>query len=138
MNRFYLPTLCGLIAFGFLVGWVADPVDGRSEFSKAWQKKYVGDKSSDVQKKLAKAVTAVKKCNVCHDPRKIGGKISKKNRNAYGKALAKLLTKKDKKNTKKINAAFTKVAKLRSGKDKKLPTYGALLKSGKLPVVVKK
>ena len=138
MNRWYVPTLGGMIAFGILVGWVTEPADGRSEFSKAWQKKYVGTKSNDVQKKLAKAVTAVKKCNVCHDPRKIGGKISKKNRNAYGKALAKLLTKKDKKNTKKINDALAKVEKMRAGKDKKTPTFGALLKSGKLPSVVKK
>ena len=50
----------------------------------------------------------------------------------------KLLTKKDKKNTKKINDALTKVEKMGADKKKKLPSFGALLKAGKLPSVVKK
>ena len=138
MKRLYVSALSALMVFGFLTVCVTGRVDGRSEYSKAWQKKYVGDKKTNVQKKLAAAVTKVKKCNVCHDPRKIDGKISKKNRNDYGKALGKLLTKKDKKNTKKINDALTKVEKMGADKKKKLPSFGALLKAGKLPSVVKK
>ena len=109
MKRMYVPVLSALMVFAFLTVCATERVDGRSEYAKAWQKKYVGDKKSDVQKKLAAAVTKVKKCNVCHDPRKIDGKISKKNRNDYGKALGKLLTKKDKKHTKKITDALPKV-----------------------------
>ena len=138
MNRMYVTALSALMLFGLLTVWATQRADGRSEYSKAWQKKYVGDKKTGVQKKLASAVAKVKKCNVCHDPRKIDGKISKKNRNDYGKALSKLLTKKDKKNTKKINDAFTKVEKMSADKKKKRPTFGDLLESGKLPAVVKK
>ena len=138
MKRMYVPVLSALTVFAFLTVCATERVDGRSEYAKAWEKKYVGDKKSGVQKKLAAAVAKVKKCNVCHDPRKIGGKISKKNRNDYGKALSKLLTKKDKKNTKKINDALTKVAKMSADKKKKKPTFGDLLKAGKLPAVVKK
>lgn len=69
------------------------------------------------------------KCNVCHK-----GK-SKKDRNAYGEALAKLLDKKeDKENVEKIREALTAVAKESSDPAKAdAPTFGALIEEGKLP-----
>jgi predicted adenine nucleotide alpha hydrolase (AANH) superfamily ATPase len=102
------------------------------QFFKVFEEKYVGDKSTDVQKSIAAHIERVEKCNVCHDPRKDdSGKASKKNRNPYGEALAKLLTKDDKKDTKKITESLGKVEKEKVEKAKQL--FGELLKEGKLP-----
>jgi len=78
---------------------------------------------------LAAAVETAK-CNVCHV-----GK-SKKDRNAYGEALAERLDKKeDAKNVEKIRRALEEVAALPSEPGKAdAPTFGALIKDGKLPV----
>jgi hypothetical protein len=77
---------------------------------------------------LAAAVETAK-CNVCHV-----GK-SKKDRNAYGNALAEKLDKKeDAKNVEKIRKALEEVASLPSDSAKAdSPTFGALLAEGKLP-----
>jgi hypothetical protein len=77
---------------------------------------------------LAAAVEEAK-CNVCHK-----GK-SKKDHNAYGEALAKLLDKKeDKTNKEKIRQALETVAKESSDPSKPdAPTFGDLLAEGKLP-----
>jgi hypothetical protein len=77
---------------------------------------------------LAAAVETAK-CNVCHV-----GK-SKKDRNAYGNALAEKLDKKeDAKNVEKIRKALEDVEALPSDPAKAdSPTFGALLKEGKLP-----
>jgi predicted adenine nucleotide alpha hydrolase (AANH) superfamily ATPase len=103
------------------------------QFFKVFEEIYVGDKSNDAQKSLATHIERVKKCNVCHDPRKDeDGKVSKKKRNPYGEALAKLLTKDDKKDTKKITTSLTSVAKEKAAESAK-KIYGELLKEGKLP-----
>jgi hypothetical protein len=77
---------------------------------------------------LASAVETAK-CNVCHV-----GK-SKKDRNAYGNALAEKLDKKeDAKNVEKIRKALEEVEALPSDPAKAdSPTFGALIKEGKLP-----
>ena len=69
------------------------------------------------------------KCNVCHV-----GK-NKKDRNAYGDALAELLDKKeDAKNVEKIRQSLEKVAAMPSDPAKAdAPTFGALIEQGKLP-----
>ena len=69
------------------------------------------------------------KCNVCHK-----GK-SKKDHNAYGDALAKLLDKKaDKENKDKIREALAAVAKESSDPENaSAVTFVALLEEGKLP-----
>lgn len=64
----------------------------RKEYFEQFQKRYVGDKETDGQKKLAvtlERMTANKQnCFICHDPkRNADGIRSKKNRNAYGKLL---------------------------------------------------
>ena len=102
------------------------------QFEKEFSKKYVGDASTDAQKSLKKEIARVKKCNICHDPRKgDDGKVSKKNKNPYGVELGKLINKNDKKDVKKINAALEKVAGMSAKKDG--PKYGELLEKGKLP-----
>lgn len=77
---------------------------------------------------LAAAVETAK-CNVCHM-----GK-SKKDRNAYGNALAEKLDKKeDAKNVEKIRKALEEVAALPSDPAKAdSPTFGKLIEDGKLP-----
>jgi predicted adenine nucleotide alpha hydrolase (AANH) superfamily ATPase len=103
------------------------------QFFKVFEEKYVGDKSTDAQKSLAVHIERVKKCTVCHDPRKDeDGKVSKKKRNPYGEALAKLLTKDDKKDTKKITTSLTTVEQQKAAESAK-KIYGELLKEGKLP-----
>jgi|GEM_PF-240131 len=79
---------------------------------------------------FAELVTGSKtKCFVCHQ-----GTKGKKGRNPYGQELGKLLTKKDKKDKKKIIESIEKVAKVHlDPKNKKSPTYGDLIKAGKLP-----
>jgi len=67
------------------------------------------------------------KCNLCHEGTK------KTDRNAYGKALDELLDKKeDAKNPEKIRQALETVAKLPSNGPGS-PTFGDLIKQGKLP-----
>ena len=140
MNRMCMFAFTGSLAL--LVGstLLVETASARSEYDKAWVKKYIGEKGktrTSAQKKLEKAVKEVKKCNQCHDPRRKGGKISKKNRNPYGIALAKVLKKKEK-NVKKINAALDKVGKMRPKGKKTGPTYGDMLKKGKLPYMFKR
>lgn len=121
-----------------LAGWLVVSTQSAHavpEFNKAFKEKYIGDKSTDAQKKLDTAVEAAK-CDVCHDSTKKGpdGKDSKKNRNAYGEALHKHIHKKDKADKAKIAAALGKVEADKAGKDG--ATFGESLKDGKLPVVV--
>lgn len=65
------------------------------------------------------------KCNVCHM-----GK-SKKNRNNYGKAVAKTLGDTKVKDSEKVKEALKKAEEEKSAIDGK--TFGDLLKDGKLP-----
>lgn len=95
-------------------------------FFKAFVGEYVEDTSDEDWTKLVKKEA---KCFVCHQ-----GKKSKKNRNAYGKELGKLLTKKDAKDTDKIIEALKKVSEMHTdADDDKSPTYGELIAEGKLP-----
>jgi predicted Ser/Thr protein kinase len=99
---------------------------------EAFAIKQFADEFKEVYEKegtpLAAEIEAAK-CNVCHK-----GK-NKKDRNAYGEALAKLLDKKeDKDNKQKIREALETVAKESSNPaDAAAPTFGALLDEGKLP-----
>jgi hypothetical protein len=98
-------------------------------FSKEFTGKYVKEDSKEKKDQEFAKLVAETKCNVCHM-----GK-SKKDRNPYGVELSKLLDKKaDKDNKDKIKSALAKVEKLPvDPKDKKSPTFGQLIKEGKLP-----
>ncbi len=93
------------------------------QFADEFKAMYVKDGTP-----LAAAVEEAK-CNVCH----MGA--SKKERNAYGHALAERLDKKeDAKNVEKIKKALEEVAALSSDPSKPdAPTFGALIQEGKLP-----
>ena len=98
------------------------------EFKEAFKSKYVKPDSTDPNDKALAAAFDTAGCATCH----VGD--NRKNRNDYGKQLAKLLKKSDKKNKDKIFKAMDTVAKLKSKpKDPKSPTFGDKIASGKLP-----
>lgn len=104
---------------------LARPAQAIPQFQKEFITLYVGaDKTTDFAKLVKQA-----SCFSCHQ-----GKL-RKNRNAYGAQLAELLDKKaDKKNPEKIVESLKKVAELHSvADDDKSPTFGDLIKEGKLP-----
>ena len=107
-------------------------------FKKAWATKYLENHKNEDFQKVAKKAS----CNVCHI------KGAKKNfQNDYGKLINKLIegdANKRKKEAadskaemakilKEFEAAIDKVAKEKSDGGKG-PTYGELIKEGKLPV----
>lgn len=99
------------------------------QFFDEFKTMYVKPDSADPAEKALVAEVDAAKCNVCH----VGS--SKKDRNAYGNALAERLDKKeDAKNVEKIKKALEEVAALPSDPAKAdAPTFGALIKEGKLP-----
>ena len=111
------------VGIAVFAGSAARPAYAIKQFFDEFKAMYVKDGSP-----LAAEVETAK-CNVCHV-----GK-SKKDRNAYGNALAELLDKKeDAKNVEKIKQALADVAKMPSDPDKKdSPTFGKLIEDGKLP-----
>lgn len=113
----------------FAISGLAAPALAIKQFSDEFLKLYKVDSKAEEKSEFAKAVLEAK-CFTCHQGRK-----SKKNRNAYGAELAKLLDrKKDAKNPEKIVEALEKVAKMHTDPDdEKSPTYGDLIKAGKLP-----
>lgn len=72
-----------------------------------------------------KAEATKAKCGICHP-----GK-DKKERNAYGMAVQKGLTKKNEKDAEKIAKALGDAEKAKSGTEGK--TFGDLIEDGKLP-----
>ncbi len=107
-------------ALALILSLAQSPAEAIPPFQKEFVKMYAPPGSP-----LAAKVKKVK-CNICHKGKK------KKDRNAYGEALAKLLDrKKDKKNVEKIRKAL-KTVESQSAKPGG-PTFGELLKAGKLP-----
>ncbi|MFM8633595.1 MAG: hypothetical protein ACKOEX_02100 [Planctomycetia bacterium] len=106
-----------------VAGVSSSPAYAIKQFDEAFKELYVKE-GSPLAAEVEKA-----KCNVCHV-----GK-NKKDRNAYGTALVELLDKKeDKDNKEKIRKALETVAAMPSDpKDAGSPTFGDLIKDGKLP-----
>ncbi len=92
-------------------------IEARPQYKKAFEKKY----PEVVKAQEGGRIT----CHVCHEGN------SKKNRNIYGKTLAKLLAAKNVRDPKKIDKALTKAEKEKSAIEGK--TFGDLLKEKKLP-----
>ncbi len=124
MQKLVLTMFVSAFAFAGL----SQPALAIKQFSDEFMKLYKVDKSADVQTELTKKVLEAK-CFTCHQGKK------KKDRNLYGMHLSVLLDKKkDAKNPKKIVEALEKVSKMYSDpKDKESPTFGELIKAGKLP-----
>jgi hypothetical protein len=122
MKKVCALVLCAAAALSTTL--LVQPVQARAPYKKQFEAMYVKKDSTDpTEKKFAEAAEAAK-CNICH----VGEK--KKDRNEYGMALAKLLQKGDEKDIPKIDAALVTVSKEAS---KGGPTYGDLIKEGKLP-----
>ena len=118
------------VAVGLVVAVAAAsasrPAFAIKQFFDEFKTMYVKADSTDPAEKALATAVETEKCNVCHV-----GK-SKKERNAYGEALAGLLDKKeDAKNVDKIRQALEEVAALPSAVAGK--TFGDLIAEGKLP-----
>ena len=115
-----------------LVSTSIKPVNAFPQFNGGFKKLYLNDDTPGDFKKL---VTKTK-CAICHDETKKTkeGKPDREFRNAYGQALEKLLSKKDKKDKQKIREALEKV------EQEKVPdsdeTFGERIKNHHLPVDV--
>jgi hypothetical protein len=98
-------------------------------FKVQFEKRYVKKDSVDPKDVAFKELVQKAGCAVCH----VGEE--RKNRNGYGGALDPLLDHEaDKDDAAKIRAALEKVEGLRSDpKDLNSPTFGELIKQGKLP-----
>lgn len=117
-----------LIAVPFLtVATAAQTAVAIPAFEKVFKKDYL---DNNPHKEFAEeASKSPNKCLICHQ-----GK-HRKNRNAFGQELSKLLDKKkDAKNVEKISASIKKVLEMHiDPKDDKSPTYLDRLKEGKYP-----
>ncbi len=126
MKRIRLATIVGVSASAIVLLFSAQQAQSRPQYSKEFASKFINRDSTDPNEKSF-ADSAVKaKCTICH----MGE--SKKNRNAFGRELAKLLH--NEKDTAKIDEAFDSVLKMKADpEDPNSPTYGELMKQGKLP-----
>lgn len=126
MKYAFLLALTGFAA-GMIVPKVA-PALARDQFKKAFVAKYVKDSPESDEDKAWAALVKKTDCLICH----VG--TNRKNRNEYGNAFNKLVKTKDVANIPKLNAAFDEIAGMKSkADDPASPTYGDLLKQGKLP-----
>lgn len=107
-----------------LVAFLAPSADAHPEYQRAFQTLYT--KGSGVDKDFRKLVRSAK-CHVCHQ-----GKEDRKNYNRYGLSLLDHLSDGDKKDKKKIAAAFEAVIDLPSDGDGS-KTYAELIEAGQLP-----
>ena len=123
-----------MVVFAFVIGVSLNAAQAILPFKKQFDEKYVKKESTDPKDQAFAAAVKKANCLVCH-AKNAEGKEDKKVRNAYGKALDVLLDKKaDKDDVPKIQAALDAVAKEKSNPDDpKSPTFGDLIKEGKLP-----
>ena len=124
------------IAIAIVFSFSADTAHSRPNYAKSFTSKYVKKDGTTDEEKAFVVVVENAKCTVCHEPGN-----DKKARNRYGKALAEIIKPKEipegwkgEKDNKKIEEALDKVAAAHSDpKDDKSPTFGDLIKAGKLP-----
>ena len=128
-KKFRLSTAVLFLAALGLTGLAATPALAVKEFKDAFQAKYIKADSTEANDVALASAFDQASCTVCH-----AAGDNKKIRNDYGKQLAKLVTKADKKNKAKIQAALDAVAKLKSNpSDPTSPTFGEKIANGKLP-----
>jgi hypothetical protein len=128
MNKVLLRSVGAAAAAVSLTWLVGSSASAMKPFRDEFMTKYVKPDSADAKENaFAEAVQAAK-CNLCHQ-----GK-SKKEKNVYGRALNKFLGEEDMENREKIRSALDKAAELKSNPDDpNSPTFGDLIKAGKLP-----
>ncbi len=136
MRSLSLMLFVGGFAFAALLHFDAGTANSRQQYLKEFGTYYLKADSTNADDKMLFDAVNGAKCNVCH----INGK-SKSTRNAYGTELAKLLRPKEvppdfkgETDHKKIDEAFEKIAEMHiDASDPKSPTFGDLIKHGKLP-----
>ena len=134
MKKAVVTLFAMVVASSTLLGLWAGTAQSRPQYAKAFNAMYVKPDGTAEEQAFA-ALAKDAKCAVCH----VGE--SKKNRNDYGKALAKILKPEDAgaefkgvTDKAKIEEALKKVAEEHvDAKNPKSPTYGDLIKEGKLP-----
>ncbi len=128
MKRALSLLSCVAIVGALIVLSTSRPAKAFPEFRKEFIAKYVKQDAGDAKEMEFAQICEKAKCNICHE-----GK-NKKNRNVYGKQLARLLTEDDKENKAKIQESLEKVSAMKSkADDTSAPTFGELIKAGKLP-----
>lgn len=137
MKKLVITLFAVVVSGSTFLGLVVGTAQSRPQYFGEFKKLYVKPDGSDDEKMFAKEVTEAK-CFVCH----VAGK-TKEERNSYGKELAKAIKPADWDASKKypgetdkakIAEALKKVADIHvDPNDPKSPTYGDLIKSGKLP-----
>jgi hypothetical protein len=115
-----IAALCGMLMLSVAVNVTFGRPDYRAQFEESY-------KSSKIGEALKEA-----KCNVCHYG------TAKKNRNDYGVALSKLLTKDNYDQLKNDKPALNKriaeaIKKVAAEKSTSGKTFGELIEAGKLP-----
>ncbi len=129
LKKAWLWAIGGAFAVGILLWLSGGTAEADPAFRAEFIAKYVKPDSKDAKEKAFAEACEKARCYVCH----VGA--SRKNRNVYGQALAKLLKREtDRQDKKKIQAALDKVATMKAKPgDPKSPTFGDLIKAGKLP-----
>jgi len=126
MRRVVVAVVGLMIVAGMAI--TVRPAHAVKEFREQFEAKYVNRhsrKRNDVA--LARAVDAAQ-CRVCHP------NDDKHKLNVYGSQLAQYVNQFDKEKTERIQDSLEKISVKRSDPfDKNSPTFGALIKKGKLP-----
>ena len=127
-SKLWTWALVSVVIPSFCLDGVLQRAQARPTYKKEFDGLYVKKEPGTPEEKALAAAVATAKCNVCH----VGEK--KKERNVYGQALSKLLTKDDAKNVEKIQESIKKVESDKSDPNNaSAPSFGDLLKQGKLP-----
>lgn len=118
-------AVVGVVALSWMMGSSAIAM---KPFHDEFMAKYAKPESSDKRERAFAEAAQAAKCSICHQ-----GK-TKAVRNAYGRALGQFLSENDIENKQKIRAGLEKVAQVKSDpNDPHSPTFGNLIKAGKLP-----
>lgn len=122
-----MKKLLGFALLGAFALSLVGSAQARPPYPAIFKEVYEGNGAA-----ISAAITGDKKCNVCHEG------TQKKDRNEYGKALAKNMTKDDFTKLKDDKEALAKALKeafkkTESEKNADGKTFGELLKAGKLP-----
>ncbi len=122
-------SFCLALTAAVIVASAAAPAAAVPAFREQFRAKYIKPDSNNPQDIALRDAFDGAGCNLCH----VGE--DRTNRNAYGRALATLVSRKtDTRNKEKIQAALDKVAAMKSRpEDPRSPSFGEIIASGKLP-----
>jgi hypothetical protein len=129
MKKVALMGCAGIAVSAMVFGLSARTAQSRPQYKVAFLAKYVKPDSTDPAEKAFAGLVKEANCQVCHEPG-----MNRKLRNQYGKELAKVFDPPNQKDKMKIDEVLDKVAAIHlDEKDPKSPTFGELIKQGKLP-----